>query len=557
MAQLDALAEYTQKVFSGEIIAGVEIKKVLRMLQRDRESGKYIFDPSVANMRIAFIQTFCKQSKAPFYNKPPVLMLWQKAFFTALYSFFRKDENGEKGKMRFTKALMLIARKNGKTALAAFDGFTEMTIGEGGQFLCCGSNDDKQAALIWGEVKNISKKFEKTPRRFHSNLTLVKNNKNDNEVFKMSSRTRDKDGRQISKAYLDEIHNARDNELYMSIWQSMSITEAPLLLMLTTEGFITDGLLDKELIYGRGILDGEIDDDTFLPFLFTQDSENEVWQSPETWVKSNPSLGTIKKWDYLQANVNKAKRDKETRMHVLCKDFNIHQNNSQAFLMQEDYTYPAMFDIADLRGCYCLAGVDLSSTTDMTAAIMIIQKPEDNTVYMLPRFWIPERKLTETPDKNSGAKYEEWARAGLLEVCPGNEVDGALVADWLYTFYENYNIMLYKCGYDVRLSKAFTNRMTELFGAESLEVIPQAAKFLSEPTKLLEADLKSRNINYNENELMRWCFSNCQVKLDPYGRIIITKIGGQAARRIDGAAAAVIAYAIKRMYQNEYMGLYS
>lgn len=551
---MDFLQEYTEKVFSGEIVAGTELKRMLKMLQADRESGKYIFDTKYSKLRIEFIETFCRQGKAPFYNKTPKLMLWQKAFLTALYSFYRKDKNGNKGLLRFQKALLLIARKNGKSALASFDGFTELAIGQGGQFICCGSNDDKQASLIFNEVKGLSKRAEKTPKRFHCNLTTVKNNKNDNEVFKMSARTRDKDGRQISKAFLDEIHNARDNELYMSIWQSMSIAEEPLLIMLTTEGFVNGGLLDKELNYVRSILRGEIEDDTYLAFLYTQDSENEIWQDKRTWLKSNPSLNVVKKASYLEANLNKAKIDKETRMHVLCKDFNIHQNNAQSWLMYEDYMYKTEhFELEDLRGAYMVCGVDLSSTTDMTAVQCVVMKPNDNTKYIVSKYFIPERKLYDSDDKTAGAKYEEWAQQGLVHICEGNEVDTDEVVDWIEYLVIDCGINLFKCGYDVRLSKSFVNAMiTRLDGKSTLEIIPQASKFLSEPTKLLEADLKARIVNYNENPVNQWCFSNAQIKLDQFGRIMIIKIQEQARRRIDGAVALIIAYATLRMYKTEF-----
>lgn len=551
---MDFLQEYTEKVFSGEIIAGTELKRMLKILKADRESGKYIFDTKYSELRIEFIETFCRQGKAPFYNKTPKLMLWQKAFLTALYSFYRKDENGNKGLLRFQKALLLIARKNGKSALASFDGFTELTIGQGGQFICCGSNDDKQASLIFNEVKGLSKRAEKTPKRFHCNLTTVKNNKNDNEVFKMSARTRDKDGRQISKAFLDEIHNARDNDLYMSIWQSMSIAEEPLLIMLTTEGFVNGGLLDKELNYIRSILRGDIEDDTYLAFLYTQDSENEIWQDKKTWVKSNPSLNVVKKASYLEANLNKAKIDKETRMHVLCKDFNIHQNNAQSWLMYEDYMYKTEhFELEDLRGAYMVCGVDLSSTTDMTAVQCVVMKPNDNTKYIVSKYFIPERKLYDSDDKTAGAKYEEWAQQGLVHICEGNEVDTDEVVNWIEYLVIDCGINLFKCGYDVRLSKSFVNAMiTRLDGKSTLEIIPQASKFLSEPTKLLEADLKARIVNYNENPVNQWCFSNAQIKLDQFGRIMIIKIQEQARRRIDGAVALIIAYATLRMYKTEF-----
>ena len=553
----DYLAEYTEKVLSGEIITGIELKRMLRRLKKDRESDKYIFDDSMAKMRIAFMETFCRQGKKPFYNIPPKLLLWQKAFFTALYSFYRKDENGNKSVLRFQKAMLLIARKNGKSAIASFDGFTELAIGSGGEVICCGSNDDKQAKLIWGEIGGIAQRFEKKPRRFHKNLSIVKNNFNENECFRMSSRTRDKDGRQIDKAYIDEVHNAKDNELYMAIWQSMSTKDDPLMIITTTEGFVNGGLLDMELKEIRAMLNGETDVDDYLAFLYTQDSENEIWQDENSWYKSNPSLDVIKKKSFLRSNLDKAKRDKATRFHVLCKDFNIHQNNALAWLSPEDYDYKATYDLEQLRGAYAISGVDLSATTDMTCCSVYIRKPEEKTVYIIQKYWIPERKLQDSDDKQSGAKYEEWALEGLLEICEGNEIAVDRVADWLYSLYENYGIQLYKCGYDVRLSKVFVNRMKELFGSEALEVIPQSPKYLSEPMKLLEADLKSQVVNYNENNILKWCLSNTQVKINDYGQIMAIKIKEQPSRRIDGAVSLIIAYATYRMYRTEYLDLYS
>ena len=220
--------------------------------------------------------------------------------------------------------------------------------------------------------------------------------------------------------------------------------------------------------------------------------------------------------------------------------------------MYEDYTYNATFDPEELRGGYAILGVDLSSTTDMTAVKAIVIKPESKIVYVMQQYFIPERKLFDSDDKSTGAKYEEWAKDGYLTIHSGNEVEVDKVADWIYSLYEKYNIQVFKCGYDVRLSKSFVNRMTELFGSEILEVIPQASKFLSEPTKLLEADLKARLVNYNNNPIDRWCFSNAQIKLDQFGRIMIIKIQEQASRRIDGAVALIIAYATLRMYKNEY-----
>ena len=548
------LVEYRERIRLGEIIAGRELTRELDKLIEELKDPRYKYDTKEAYMRISFMESLCLQSKKPYYMQPMKLLLWQKAFIEVIYSYKKwSDELGRYIK-RFQDIMLLIARKNGKTTLMAADAHTDLRIGDGGQDIVCASNDDKQASLLWNEVDGMRKRIDPTGKWTHKNLSLIENIKNDTKIFKLSSKTHNKDGRNIDKAYFDESHDAEDDEIAAACQKSMSVKDEPMFINLTTEGFVNDGYLDKKLIYARKVLNDEIEDDTFLPWLYTQDSENEVWQDEQSWYKSNPSLGVIKKWSYLRGEIAKSKVDKSTRMHTLCKDFNIKQNNAQAWLMYEDYTYPTtIFDLEDFRGCIALGAVDLSATTDMSNAKILLMRPEDKTKYVYSHYWIPESKLTDSEDKSAGAEYVEWAKKELITINEGNEIDITQIADWFYQLYKDYGIRLLVCGYDQRFAKTFLSRMDE-YGFEC-EMINQNRHVMSLPMKLVEADLKSRLINYEENEVDRWCLGNAAMEMDGLGNVMCVKVNNQAERRIDGAVTLIILYETFRRYRSDFMNM--
>lgn len=281
--------------------------------------------------------------------------------------------------------------------------------------------------------------------------------------------------------------------------------------------------------------------------------ENEVWQDRRTWVKSNPTLGSIKKWDYLEEQVEVARRSKADRIFVLSKDFNIKQNSVEMWLNLEDYDYSAVYDLEDFRGCVCLGAVDLSETTDLTCAKILLMRPNDPVKYIHTMYFIPQSKLEDSDDWNAGARYREWAKAGLLTITEGNDIDLALVGDWFYKLYKDYNIKLWKCGYDQRFSKDWLSRMG-YYGwtkeNDDLVLILQNAQTLSNALKLCEADLKHQFINYNENKVDRWCFGNSGLKIDDHSQCLCVKT--ERSKRIDGAVTLIILYEMYRRYRTDY-----
>jgi len=545
------LESYYEGCKDGTHVVGMELLIELEKLMVDMMGDEYLYDTTSADLRIRFIEGCLCLTKSPFYGKPMKLLPFQKAFISALYGFKMLD-----GIDRFQRALFLIARKNGKSELCSALLLTEMIIGGRGLDIVASSNDDNQASILTDAVDTMRQLVDPKDKYTWRNQRGIKCNRNNNKIFKLSDRTRNKEGRNIDVAVIDEVHEMKDNIIVKSIEQSQSLKISPKLILITTEGFVNDGFLDAELIRARGILRDEIDDmasKRYLPWLYTQDSEREIWdgnQYNRLWMKSNPTLGTVKQYSYLEQQVDLAKQSKADRAFVLSKDFNIKQGNSEAWLLLEDYDYEEVFDIEDFRNALCLGAVDIAETTDLSCAKVLLMKKDDPKKYIYTKYFIPEGKLERSDDKGAGAKYHEWARQGLLKICPGNYLDVTVIADWFANLYKEYGLRLYKCGYDVRFATEFLNRM-DAYGFDC-EMVYQSSEVMNLPTKMVEADLKSRLIIGN-NEIDKWCFGNSAIKVDNRGNGLVVKIDGQVSKKIDGAVTTIILFEIFRRWRTDFV----
>ena len=541
--------QYFDMVWRGEVQVCDYLMRQLENQLNDLNNPAYIYDTTAAHKRIAFQQKLCLQSKAPYYGKPISLMPWQLAWWEALYSFRMADT----GLRRYTEGLLLVARKNGKSTMFAADGNTDLFIGGGGTDICCASNDDRQARLIWREIDGMRARLDPHKLITARNLTEIRNTKKNISIFRLSSKTQNKDGFNIDKTYLDESHDMKDDEIAEGCWRGMSSKDEPLFLNCTTQGFVNDGYLDKKLKYCRDVIDGVIDDARIMPWLYEQDSEQEVWADPASWEKSNPSIRYgVKKTAKLMRDLEVARRDKGSRIHMLCKDFNIKQNTAESWLMADDYDYPQeVKNLEDFRGCIALAAVDLAETTDLTNCKLLFMREGDPTKYVFSHYWIPEGKLQKADDVSAGAKYREWARQGYLTISPGYDNSLSDVADWIASLKKRYDIRALKCGYDIRFAKEFLNRMDE-YGIET-EMIQQHKDVMSSPMKQVEAELKARLINYGRNPVDMWCLGNASIEVDNLGRVMCVKINNQHSRRIDGAVTLIILYATLQRFKSEFM----
>lgn len=553
------LLQYLNEIENGNILVGNELYTELKNLQDDiKQDDDYIFMPERARLRLAFIEGVCCLTKAPFYGQPMKLMLWQKAFIETIYSFISakhlKDENEYID--RFKRVLLVIGRKNGKTEVNSSLGLSEWTAGEKGEQIVCASMNDENAGLAFDAMDTMRVLFDPKSRDTHRNRKGLRNLVTDSLIFKMSDEQKHIDGKNIDFALIDEVHELKTNRLVKAIEQSQSVKKNPKLIMITTNGFITDGFLDKELEKARAIINGEdctLVGRRYLPWLYTQDSEQEIWRDEATWEKSNPTLGVIKRWDYLREQVDLAKNSKTDRVFVLAKDFNIHQSVAESWLEYSQYTYPATFNLEDFRGAYCIATVDLAETTDLSNIKVLLMKKDDNTKYVYSHYFIPKSKLGT--DKQQGAKYEEWVEQGYITILGDNMINESEIAKWVYEkLYCEYGIMLFKLGYDQKFALSFITQMQEYGWNKGQDLIMlQQGTALSNAMRKTEADFNYRVINYQNNPVDQWCLENAQIKLNSERQGMLIK--NERQKRIDGAVTLVMLEEMYSRYANEYQQL--
>ena len=560
------LLEYADKCKNGEILVGYEIIQMLDILLTHFDDPNITIDFIDAHKRIKLIETQCKHYESPFSGKPFILMLWQKAFIESVYSFKIFDEEVDREVRLYQDFLLMVGRKNGKTPFVSAIDLSEFFCGPVGTKILCSSNDFEQADIMFQAINNMreeSPALSKVTRKNIKGISFGNPQKpkskgkysyrNKGTIRKISAKTGAKEGRNIGVGSVDEVHEMKDNTSIMPIRQALSTQDEPIYGELTTEGFTNDGYLDMRLKEARQVLNGELDRPRWLIWLYTQDSESEIWQDEKTWVKSNPGLGTIKKWSFLRQMVEEAKTNKETRVFVLAKDFNIKQNQATAWLSENEYTNLDMFELEQFRGCKGIGAVDLSETTDLTCAKMLLMKPGDPKKYIVTKYFIPESKIEkgELEDKKN---YQEWVNNNLIQVSPGNENDFSQITKWFIYLYRQYNIYPFKVGYDNALAKYWVKEMEEL--GFDMERVNQDKYTMSNPMKLVAEDFRSGLINYNNNPVDRWCLSNTAFKFDTTGNFIMpVKINDLKNRRIDGAVTLIIAYAIYVRFRADYLNI--
>lgn len=543
------LLSYINEIEAGRIIAGNELKSVLKRLKDDLNDPRFIYDEEPGRLRIEFIEKFCKHTKSPFNGQPFILELWEKALLECAYGFKMADS----GLRRFNEVVLLIARKNGKTTFVAGIDLAEFFLSSGGTDIVCASNTNEQASILFEEINNMREQSKalRNEKRSRKNIFYIYSPTNKNKIKKLSAQSRNKDGYNIEVGCIDEVHEMTDSKVYDAIKQSQSTKREPLIFIITTEGTTVDGFLDNKLDYCRKMIKGEIGDIRILPWLYTQDSDEEIFSDPSSWQKSNPSIGTIKTRSYFEDMMVKARNDLATRVTMMCKDFNIKQLESGSWLTYLDLNNETKYKLDDLRDSYAIGGVDLSSTTDLTAAVLLIIK--GGKKYVIPHFFMPSELIAQRVQEDK-IPYDIWVKKGLVTLTEGNQNDFSLVTQWFLKMVREYGIRPLWIGYDPWNSQYWVKEMED--SGFTMEKIRQGIYTLSEPMKQLEGDLKNKLVIYDNNPILKWCFSNTQAKVDVNGNIQPSKLNSKL-KRIDGCVALIIAYAVLNRYKIEYENMIS
>lgn len=542
---MNYVTEYYRQIEAGEIVVSAKVRKVYRKLVQDIEKpGKYIFDEKKANRPIEFIERFCRHSKGEWSGKPIRLELFQKAYINALFGFVDR----ETGLRQYRESLFIVARKNGKsTMLAGLALYMLLADHEAGaEVYSCATKRD-QAMLIFDEIYNMvkqSKEFRRLIRKRKSDLYCESTM---GKIMALGKNYNSLDGLNSSCVIMDELHAVKNRELYEVLKQSQSARRQPLMIAITTAGTVRECIFDDMYSYAKSVLDGTFQDETFLPVIYELDNRKE-WEFPKCWQKANPGLGTIKKLGDLQAKVNRAKNSPVDLKGILCKDFNIRENSVTAWLSFEDINNEKTFELSRFYGKYAIGGADLSITTDLTAATLLMLDPETEERFIHQMYWIPEENL-EKRVKEDKIPYDVWVSRGLVRLCKGNTINYSDVTAWYVEMVMNMNISPAWIYYDSYSARYWVEEM-ESKGFTMVRCI-QGAKTLSLPMQQLGADLQAKRINYNNNPVLKWCLTNTGVVTDRNGNILPIK-DRNPKRRIDGTASLLDAYVGLTDHYNEF-----
>ena len=546
------ILEYWQEIQDKKVIVCDKLYRTYKKVVNDLNNpGEFFYSSKRANHVIEFIENFCRHSKGKMGGKPVVLELWEKAMLATIFGFINID-----GIRKYQFAELIIGKKNGKSLLASCVGlYLQVADGEPGPEIYSVATKKDQAKIIWQESKRMVKKSPALRKRIKPLVAEMDSEFNDG-VFKPLASDKDSlDGLNVHGALMDEIHQWKDGKaLYDIIADGVTAREQPLIFVTTTAGTIREDIYDMKYDEAVMLINGYEDkegykDERSIFFIYELDNRSE-WTDEKCWQKANPGLGTIKNARTIKEKVEKAKKNPLLVKNLICKEFNIRETSSEAWLNFEQINNTNTFDIRELKPRYGIGGADLSSTTDLTCATILFKVPKDEHLYVMQMYFLPE-DLLEKRVQEDKIPYDIWKERGLLRTTPGNKVHYKHITEWFLEVQNELDIYIYSGGYDAWSATYWIEEMKETFGEGTWEPVIQGKKTLSGPMKALGADLEKKIINYNNNPILKWCLTNTAVDIDKNDNIQPIKTSNQR-RRIDGLASLLDAYVQYGRVKEEY-----
>jgi len=542
------ILEYWEKIQNGSVIVGEKVHKTVEKAVYDiANPGYFHYSNSRANHVIEFIENYCKHSKGKFAGKPVILELWQKCYLAHTFGFIDDD-----GLRQYRETILIVGKKNGKSTLASCIGlYGLLGDAEGGAEVYSVATKKDQAKIIWSEAKRMIKKSPELRRRIRPLVAeLIYDDKD--SVFKpLSSDVDTLDGLNVHFSLMDEFHQWKNGKkLYDIVVDGNSMREQPLNVMTSTAGTIREDIFDDKYDEATKVINGYFDDtgykdDRLVAYIYELDDKNE-WTDEKCWYKGNPALGTVKNIDTLRAKVEKAKKDTRNLRNLLCKEFNIRESDESSWLSFATVNNEETYE--NVKDRYCTAGVDLSSTTDLTCATLLWCDNQEK-IFIKQMYWIPGDLLEKKVDDDK-VMYDAWVDRGLVRLSEGSKINYKDITAWFLEEVQENELRPLWVGYDPWGSTYWSEEMAD--NGFELEPVRQGPITMSQPMKELEADLMDKKINYNNNPVTKWNLVNVVVKRDDNDNIRPVK-GKNQKRRIDGAVSLINAYVVFKNHYQEYI----
>ena len=520
---------YAEQVRSGAILVceyvRLAVERYYADLDRALDEGRY-FDKKAAMRAIHFIEKL-KHTKGEWAGQRFRLEPWQQFVLWNIFGWKNAD-----GTRRFRYAYIEIARKNGKTALSAGIGlYMLFADGESRPEVYSAATVKDQAKICFSDAVEIVKatdlKNYLTPYR-NSIVYDLKGGM----MKPLSSDYGTHDGLNPSCGIIDEFHAHKDSGMFDVIKSAFGARRQPLMFVITTAGFNKSGVCYAYRENVIKVLRGVNEDDSLFGIIYTLDDKSE-WDDPKMWIKANPNLGVSLSADYLADQVKDAKNRPEAVRNVMTKNVDLWVDAERTWILDDAWQKCiGTTDPADLKGCACWGGLDLSNVSDITAYVLLFH--ENDRFQLLPHFWIPEEKMREKIRKEN-INYDKWVAEGYVTVTPGNVID--------YDFVKA-DILRIVADYDLRTSAydRWNSSQTIIdLQNEGMECNPfgQGYGSMSAPTKEFEKLVLTGKIEHFGNPVLRWMLASTLVKTDPAGNIKPDK--EKSTQKIDGIVAAIMA----------------
>lgn len=552
--------KYYQDIKSGKITVGRWIELIYEYIVTGLEKKEFFFDQKKANDAIGWMEKHCFHTEGPLAPGLLKFELWEKAFISCLFGIV-----DEKGLRQFREVLLVVGRKNGKTKIASAIADFEFRAGGFGSRVFCVAPKLEQADLVYNDVwmmvqmdpeykarkEELSIRDEHNkkilddsdlPRHRQSDLAIPGSN---SSVKKIAFSAKKSDGFNPSLCICDEIAAWEGDagiKQYEVMKSGMGARPEAILLSVTTSGYINDSIYDELMRRSTRFLLGDSKEKRLLPFLYMIDDVAK-WNDINELRKSNPNLQNSISVDYMLEEIAIAEGSLSRKNEFICKYCNLKQNSSLAWL-GSDIIEKASGDplqIDDFRGCYCVGGFDLSRTTDLTAATIVIEKGGE--LYVFARFWLPSEKIEEAT-MTDGVPYTTYVQRGLLTPSGSNLIDYNDVFDWFKELVEKYEILPLQVGYD-RYSAAYLVKQMESYGFHMDDVFQ--GYNLHPVIEEVEGYLKDGRIHIGDNDLLKIHFYNSALKVSTEkGRSKLVKIKPTA--HIDGMASLLDAMTVRQKW---------
>lgn len=539
------ILEYYQQIKDGSVIVGKWVRLVYEYVITGIEKKAFFYSHKKANAAIMFIETFCHHHEGVLAPGLMKLELWQKALVSVIFGVLDSD-----GNRQFREVFCVVARKNGKTLLAAaIAEYCTFLDGEYGGRIYFAAPKLEQAALCFDAYYQMilqEPELDQLARKRRTDIYVQQSN---TTAKPLAFSAKKSDGLNISLAICDECASWQGEQglkFYEVIKSSFGARKQPLLFAMSTSGYVNDGIYDELMKRSTRFLLGDSKEKRLLPVLYTIDDVDK-WNDINELRKSNPNLGVSVTVDYMLEEIAVAEGSLSKKAEFITKYCNQKQNSSIAWLpaqMVEAASGEAL-SLEDFRNSYCVGGIDLSQTRDLTACCVVIER--NGKLYVFTQFFLPSERIDESTQRD-GVPYSIYIQRGLLKESGDNFVDYHDCFDWFKMLVEEYQIFPLQVGYDrysaqylIQDMKAYGFQMDDVYQGENLYPV------------ILETEglLADKKILIGNNDLLKMHLLNSAIKMSTErGRGRLIKVNANA--HIDGTAALLDAMTVRQKYFAEY-----